>query len=117
MVYPLLAKERARKREARAAETALEAVTAATKRSENRGRKEQRRQTNAWYCAGRSSIQRRADRTRIEGKLPGDSLRSLLDDLSTIARNRAAGVQEMTTIRTPLQEKALKLLNVRLRPE
>ena len=41
---PLLAKERARKREAllQAAETALEAVAAATKRSKNRGRKEHR---------------------------------------------------------------------------
>ena len=44
------------------------------------------------------------------------SFRSLLDDLSTRNRVRTAGVQEMTTIPTSLQEKALNLLNVRLRP-
>ena len=56
--------------------------------------------------------QRKASSRRTHGGL--HSFRSLLDDLSTRNRVRTAGVQEMTP--TPLQEKALNLLNVRLRP-
>ena len=55
--------------------------------------------------------QRKASSKRTHGGL--HSFRSLLDDLSTRNRVRTAGVQEMTP--TPLQEKTLKLLNVRRR--
>ena len=70
-----------------------------------------------------NSAQRKASSRRTPDGHTVHSFRSLLDDLSTIARNRVrpriAGAREfeMTTIPTPLQEKALGLLNVRLGPQ
>ena len=69
------------------------------------------------------SAQRKASSRQTPDGHTVHSFRSLLDDLSTIARNRVrpriAGAREfeMTTIPTPLQEKALGLLNVRLGPQ
>ena len=68
-----------------------------------------------------NSAQRKASSRRTPDGHTVHSFRSLLDDLSTIARNRVrpriAGAREfeMTTIPTPLQ--ALGLLNVRLGPQ
>ena len=70
-----------------------------------------------------NAAQRKASSRRTPDGHTVHSFRSLLDDLSTIARNRVrpriAGAREfeMTTIPTPLQEKALRLLNVRLGPQ
>ena len=65
------------------------------------------------------SAQRKASSRRTPDGHTVHSFRSLLDDLSTRnrVRPRIAGAREMTTIPTPLQEKALRLLNVRLGPQ
>ena len=68
-----------------------------------------------------NSAQRKASSRRTPDGHTVHSFRSLLDDLSTRnrVRPRIAGAREfeMTTIPTPLQEKALGLLNVRLGPQ
>ena len=67
----------------------------------------------------------KANRKRTEEDLPVHSFQTLLDDLATIAKNRIRiqlpnqesndeGVIERTTRTTPLQQRALSLLGVRL---
>ncbi|RLB20805.1 MAG: IS1634 family transposase, partial [Deltaproteobacteria bacterium] len=63
---------------------------------------------------------RKARRKRTKDNLPVHSFRTLLKDLAAICKNRVqprlpgAPAFDKTTVPTPTQQKALKLLRVRL---